>query len=113
MREEVASLLIEKDNILNPLSEYESKIRELIEKIEDGENSETVREELEITYKLKTKSKTCWYFSKGYCKKGFGCKYNHGTEYCVRHLERARYEVISCNLRHRKDCIYWKKGFCF
>ena len=115
MRDEVNSLILQRDNILKLLSEYERKIKELNEKIKDEHNTveiETVQEVLKIKNKILSK-KTCWFYRRGYCKKGIECKYIHEPEDCVRYLELSRCEDINCNLRHRKDCKFWKKGNCF
>ena len=114
MRDEVNSLVLQRDNILILLAEYDRKIFELNEKIKYEDNPveiETVKEALKI--KDNSKKLSCSFYRKGYCKKGIDCKYNHKSEDCVRYLELSRCEDINCNLRHRKDCKYWKRGYCF
>ena len=99
MRDEVNSLMLKRDNILKLLAEYERKIFKLNEKIKYEDNpieNETVKEVLNIednSNKLSTN--TCWFFIKGYCKKGIGCRYKHESEDCVRFLELSKCEDIT------------------
>ena len=120
MGEVVNSLLFEKDNILKLIKDYEKRLSELEEKLKGKgthDKSSIIVEDLELkdqTKHLKTTSiKVCWYFNKGYCRKREYCKYKHEIRECSRNLEGQNCEAIICNLRHRSDCKYWKRGFCF
>ena len=120
MEEEIKNLNSERYKILKMVEKFENKRKDLIEKMNKKGVSleiETIAKETVIKHIEKPNTvsteKSCWYYMKGYCKKGVECKYSHKSDDCSVHVIEGRCGDQKCNKRHRKDCKYWTTGFCF
>ena len=50
----------------------------------------------------------CMYYSKGFCKKGSSCVYNHSNLDCKDHIDNGKCSKDNCPHRHREDCKFYK-----
>ena len=103
MIDEVNSLMLQRDNILKLLAEYERNILNLMRTLKRKIillKLKHVKKHLLIRTIQRNCHKKCWFYRKIYCKNGIDCKYNDRSENCATYLK-----LSSTAGSHRKPIV--------